>query len=92
MLKPDRGAGRLTCGKAKSLLWKGDTKMSMMPNERTSEWNRIFDRFGRLDGARRQKPAGETAKPLSHPESDRAGEGANDALRQPMPQTRRSRK
>jgi hypothetical protein len=66
--------------------------MSMMPNERTSEWHRIFDRFGSLDGARRHKPAGETAKPVSQPDSDRSGERANDALRQPMPQTRRSRK
>ncbi|MCW3099813.1 MAG: hypothetical protein JWL77_5431 [Chthonomonadaceae bacterium] len=66
--------------------------MSMMPNERTSEWNRIFDRYGRLDGARRRKAAEETVKPVSQPDSDRSGERANDALRQSMPQTRRSRK
>ena len=37
--------------------------MSKMPTDRTSDWRRIFDRFGRPDGVRRCPPAPEPVRP-----------------------------
>jgi len=92
MLKPDRSVGRLSFGKAKRLLWKGVTQMSMMPTDRNSDWQKFFDRYGSLDGGRRQKPLTGNGKPASEADSN-CGEGRpSGSLPQPAPQDRRARK
>jgi hypothetical protein len=47
--------------------------MSKMPTDRTSDWRRIFDRFGRADGALRDKPGAATAKPGTDPPGSTVG-------------------
>lgn len=66
--------------------------MSIMPTDRTSDWRRIFDRFGSLDGALRHKPASEKAKPDSETESGSPQGRPSGSVPPPMPQGRRVRK
>ena len=60
--------------------------MSKMPEDRTSEWNGIFQRFGTLDGGRRQRPALEPQRPSSKTDFDlRNGPSAGSLPQVPQP-------
>ena len=64
--------------------------MSKMPTDRNADWQKIFDRFGSLDGPLRHKPTSDTARPVSKSDPDVRTNRGFGSVSQPAAKDRRA--